>query len=166
MLARWFGKKEPTGAEALYASLVGWARDPWFYREAAVPDTIDGRFDMVTLMLALALNRLSTGQHEQFGQQLLEHFVADMDESLREMGTGDLGVGKQVRKMAEAMVGRSGAYQAAISHDDLEAALLRNVYRGTRPEAAALTGKVKTLIAALAGKNDAQMLAGRLGPLP
>lgn len=153
-------------ADPLYAALVGWARDPWFYTVAGVPDSMDGRYDMLSLMLALALNRLDAGRHDAFGQALVERFVSDMDESLREMGAGDMGVGRRVRIMAEGFKGRFGAYQRALEDGTLEAALLRNVYRGQRNEAGVLSGKVQSLVSALAGMADEAIIAGRIGPLP
>jgi cytochrome b pre-mRNA-processing protein 3 len=96
---------------------VAAARQEVFYARWAVPDTVDGRFDMIALHLFLVLERLKgEGQAvEDFRQVLTDTFFQDMDRSLREMGVGDISVGKKVRKMAEAFYGRVQAYAAALS---------------------------------------------------
>ncbi len=105
------------------------ARHSRLYAEWAVPDTLDGRFDMITLHTYLVLERLK-GEEPAFRQAVVDEFFSDMDRSLREMGVGDLSVGKKVRKMAEVFYGRIAAYDAALagSGDALEAALARNVF--------------------------------------
>jgi len=117
----------------IYSAIVTAARQPHFYAEWGVPDTIDGRFDMIVLHLFLVLDRLRTGRdYEDVSQDLTDYFYKDMDRSLREMGVGDLSVGKKVRKMAEACYGRLMAYGKAMALEDneLELALVRNVYAG------------------------------------
>lgn len=114
-----------------YAQIVAAARQPFFYAECEVPDTFDGRFDMVLLHLQLVIARL---QHEpgseMFVRALQEAFFADMDRGLREMGVGDTGVGKRVKNMAQAFYGRLQTYgQAAGDVAMLEGALRRNLYR-------------------------------------
>lgn len=132
ILQRLLGRKTRS-AEILYSAIVTAARQPRFYAEWAVPDTVDGRFDMIVLHLFLVLNRLRTGkEHERLSQDLTDAFFDDMDRSLREMGVGDLSVGKKVRKMAEACYGRLTAYGKAIAGNDgeLEQTVARNVYAG------------------------------------
>lgn len=119
----------------LYSIIVEQARTPAFYLEFEVEDTVDGRFDMILLHLFLILKRLEEeGEGElKLQRQLQEAFVTDMDRSLREMGVGDMKVGKHVKKMSVAWFGRAGAYREALAADDenrlLEDALKRNVYR-------------------------------------
>ncbi|WP_245414622.1 ubiquinol-cytochrome C chaperone family protein [Aestuariivirga litoralis] len=105
------------------------ARHPAFYAQWGVPDTLDGRFDMIALHTFLVLDRLK-GVEADFRQRLVDEFFSDMDRSLRELGVGDISVGKKVRKMAEVFYGRVAAYDAALAGETgaLAAALARNVF--------------------------------------
>ena len=116
-------------AEALYGAIVAAARQPGFYRDWAVPDTVDGRFEMIVLHMYLVLDRLKP-EPEPLRQALTDLFFTDMDRSLREMGVGDLGVGKKVRKMAEAFFGRIAAYAGSNDVESLTDSLARNAYAG------------------------------------
>ncbi len=123
-------------ARRLYAAAVAQARRPEFYAGLGVPDSLDGRFELVALHIFLVLRRLkSHGDAGATGQELVDLFVADMDASLREMGAGDLGVGRRVKAMVQALYGRIAAYEAGLAgpHEGLEAALRRNLF-GTAPE--------------------------------
>lgn len=166
ILKRLFSRK-PDIAEKLYAAIVAAARQPQLYRDLAVPDTIDGRFDMVTLHVFLVLDRLrSEGPSvANLRQDLTDTFFADMDQSLRQMGVGDVSVGKKVRKMAEAFFGRIGAYQSAFESnpDTLQAALARNIYVG-QPEtvAATLAAWVRQARTALAAQSKENLIEGKL----
>ena len=118
-------------AEELYAVVVAQARRPEFYRDLGVPDTVDGRFELVALHTFLALRRLRSKANAAGARQaLVEVFVDDMDASLREMGAGDLGVGRRVKTMAQALYGRIAAYEAGLagSEQALVEALRRNVF--------------------------------------
>jgi cytochrome b pre-mRNA-processing protein 3 len=139
LINRLFGQTPPAPTAALYAAIVERARAPHWYVEGAVPDTIDGRFDMVATILAVVLLRLEAdpGGGEP-GARLTEVFVADMDAQLREIGIGDVVVGKHVGKMMGALGGRLGAYRDALAGGDLREALVRNLYRGHAPSDAAL----------------------------
>lgn len=156
-------------AMALYAALVVQARHPEFYTRLGVADTVDGRFDMVALHAFLVLRRLRRAGAAAAGlsQALFDIMFADMDQNLREMGVGDLGVGKKVKRMAEAFYGRVAAYDAGLDGDGaaLEAALARNLYRGAVPDAgalAAMAAYMRRQDAALAGQDAAALLAGRV----
>jgi cytochrome b pre-mRNA-processing protein 3 len=135
-----------------YAVVVQQARDSRFFGELEVPDTVDGRFEMVALHAFLVLRRLKGGSREtsDFGQALFDVMFEDMDVSLREMGAGDMGVGKRVKAMVQAFYGRVAAYEAGLANgsDALEEALRRNVYRGVEPGDAS--------VRALAGYIDRQ----------
>jgi cytochrome b pre-mRNA-processing protein 3 len=121
-------------ADSLYRAIVAIAREPRWYTAGAVPDTLDGRFDMVALTLSLVLVRLERDDATDTTVALTERFVEDMDGSLREIGVGDLVVGKHVGRMIGALEGRLGAYRAALRGDEpLSEALVRNLYRGERP---------------------------------
>jgi len=108
---------------------VAAARHPAFYARWGVADTLDGRFDMIALHTYLVLDRLK-GTEPGFRQELVDEFFRDMDRSLRELGVGDVSVGKKVRKMAEVFYGRVAAYDAALAGegDALVAAIARNVF--------------------------------------
>jgi cytochrome b pre-mRNA-processing protein 3 len=122
-------------ASALYGAIVAQARTPALYSVLSVPDTVDGRFEMLALHLFLVLGRLEQGDkgQQEAGQRVFDLFCADMDRSLRELGVGDLSVPKRVRRMAAGYYGRAAAYRAAIQADDrtgLAEGLARNVFAG------------------------------------
>ncbi|MGH7154285.1 MAG: ubiquinol-cytochrome C chaperone family protein [Acetobacteraceae bacterium] len=119
----------------LYAAAVSAARDPWFYATMGVPDTLDGRFDILSLFTFLLIERLrlAPAPGPALAQSVFDAMFSDMDVNLREMGVGDLSVGKKVKAMWNAFHGRATAYGAALSNNDLatlEDAVARNVWRG------------------------------------
>lgn len=156
----------------LYASAVAAARDPWLYATLGVPDTLDGRFDAIGLHVYLVIRRLNqdTDPGPAVAQAVFDAMFADMDINLREMGVGDMSVGKRNRAMWEAFHGRSAAY--ATAWDDapaLEAALARNLWRGaTPPEAApaALARLARAQAAHLAAQPLAALATGDAAFLP
>ena len=116
---------------ALYGTIVAQARLPVFYRFFGVPDTVRGRLEMIMLHAVLLLRQLEQGALRDVGQVVFDRFCHDMDESLREMGVGDLAVPKQMRGIGQAFYGRQAAYGAAlaVSNDELLAAALdRNLF--------------------------------------
>jgi cytochrome b pre-mRNA-processing protein 3 len=127
-IARMFGKGND-GLGALYAAVVAEARAPKWYAEYGVPDTVDGRFDMVSLVLALILIRLERDGREVEAVRLTELFITDMDGQIREIGFGDLVVGKQVGGILAVVGGRLGAYRTGF---DIET-LGRTLWRGATP---------------------------------
>lgn len=155
---------------SLYSAAVAQARVPELYLDFGVPDSLDGRFDMISLHVFLIMRRLrAEGDAAQaLSQALAELMFDDMDNSLREMGVGDMGVGRRVRQMAEAFYGRVAAYDAALRDGqagDLDSALLRNVYRGAAPGAGQLAGLadcVRRQAAALDGQPFAAIAAGQV----
>jgi cytochrome b pre-mRNA-processing protein 3 len=131
------GRHERVGFE-LYGAAVAAARDPFLYTSLGVPDTLDGRFDLVSLHTFLLIQRLKreAAPGPALAQAVFDAMFSDMDVNLREMGVGDLSVGRKMRVMWEAFHGRSAAYAAAMSSGDMEAldaALERNVWRGEPP---------------------------------
>lgn len=119
--------------ETVYGMIVAQARSPAFYLAYGVPDTVNGRFDMIVLHLVLVLGRLrgTSPNVHPLGQQIFDRFCRDMDANFREMGVGDLAVPKEMKRVAEAFYGRSAAYEAALAAGDgaaLAQALARNVY--------------------------------------
>ncbi len=161
-------------AHSAYDALVKQARQPAFYNQYGIPDSIDGRFEMILLHLFLALRRLKsigTKEAASFSRLLSEAFFTDMDRSVREIGVSDTGVPKRIKRMAAAYFGRLQAYEEAFADTDaLHQALRRNAY-ATLPEAdtAALDAKVAQLASylrraeeALRVQEDAVLLAGDL----
>jgi cytochrome b pre-mRNA-processing protein 3 len=153
----------------LYGTIVAQARLPCFYREYGVPDTVNGRFDLLVLHLALVLDRLADDpQLRQLGQALFDHFCADMDRNLREMGVGDLSVPRQMQRVGEAFYGRAQAYRAGLAHDGEQAlvkALERNIYgqdAASRAAAARLAAYMRGTVGELRVQPASQVLAGQL----
>lgn len=130
----------------LYNAVVAHARQPHWYMDGAVPDTVDGRFDTIAAVLSMVLLRLETeSDGAQPAAHLTERFVDDMDQQLREIGIGDITVGKHVGKMMAALGGRLGAYRDALAAGDLRPALVKNLYRGAPPDPAALDHVARSL---------------------
>ena len=137
-LGRLLGEK-PDEALALYRAVVARARLPHWYVEGAVPDTVDGRFDMVAAVLATVLLQLERDPAAVGpAARLTERFVDDMDGQLREIGIGDIVVGKHIGRMMAMLGGRLGAYRDGWAAGDIRPALARNLYRGAAPDDAAL----------------------------
>lgn len=162
----------------LYWVLVGQARSPVFYKDMGVPDTAEGRFEMVALHVFLALRRLrACGEAgKEMGQKLFDVMFDDMDQTLREMGVGDLSVGKKIKAMASSFYGRMQAYDEGLAGMDdgkLEAALQRNILPESPTSnacAAALAAYVRRIDGDLAAQSPGEVMAGRLvfaspGPL-
>ncbi|ARS28545.1 ubiquinol-cytochrome C chaperone family protein [Sphingomonas sp. KC8] len=150
----------------LYDAIVAEARTPAWYLDGGVPDTVDGRFDMVALVLALVLIRLEAeGDSGRLPSTLLtELFVDDMDGQLRQIGVGDVVVGKHVGRMMSALGGRITAYRAALLGDaPLGDALARNLWRGDAPATVDFAeDRVRRLHAALGAAAADAIYAGRM----
>ena len=154
---------------ALYTAAVTAARDPALFGEDGVPDTLEGRFDLVALHAALMVRRLRRDPDPRgpvLAQAVFDAMFADMDMNLREMGVGDMSIGKRVRRMWEAFHGRALAYETALEAGDaaaLEAALARNVWGGEPPDGAAprLARHALAIDAALATQPFGELAAGR-----
>lgn len=135
-IARWFGGDPARdAAEALYAATSAQARRPEPFSELGVPDSLDGRFDALCLHMFLVVRRLSRDGQRGAGlaRGLYDSMFADMDRTLREMGVGDLGIGKRVTQMAEGLLGRIKAYGDALDagQEQLLAAIGRNLFAGS-----------------------------------
>ena len=118
----------------IYLKAVEQARQKELYEAFSVPDTVDGRFDMIILHLFLIIKNLKDSNSASFlTQGLLDYMFDDMDRNLREMGVGDLSVGKQVKKMAKAFYGRSECWEEALSgsSEDLKKALKQTIFRSS-----------------------------------
>jgi cytochrome b pre-mRNA-processing protein 3 len=156
----------PGTISALYGTIVAQARMPCFYRDYAVADTVNGRFDLIALHLILVLERVA-GEPSlaALGQGLFDRFWADMDHNLREMGVGDLSVPKKMRQLGEAYYGRAKAYRdalAASSDEALVAALTRNLYGGDNGDARRLSVYIRQVARDLAAQDAGQFAAGEV----
>jgi len=143
LLQRLFGKTEPDAKAALvplYNQIVAKAREPHWYVEGKVPDSVDGRFDMVAAILTLVLLRLENDKSSaQAMAYLTELFVDDMDGQLREFGIGDMIVGKHIGRIMGALGGRLGAFREAMADETkFDEAILRNIYRSENADPIAL----------------------------
>ncbi len=120
----------------IYSELHKQAREPWFYEETKVPNTLDGRFEMLILHIFLWINRMKqennyTQAYEPITKQLLEVMFDDMDTVLRELGVGDTGVARRIKAMGQALYGRVEAYEDALeSKQAIHDTIQRNVYAG------------------------------------
>ena len=166
MLKRLLGRGDRGTAPALYAQLVALARAPHWYEAGEVPDTIDGRFDMIAAVLAMMLLRLEADPAGvPAATALAECFIDDMDGQLREIGIGDIVVGKHMGRMMGMLGGRLGAYREELERGALAPALVRNLYRGHAPAGAALAhveNQLMALHARFAASPLATILAGKL----
>lgn len=170
-LSRLFGeKKQRARLEPLYAGLVSAGRSPSWYEDGGVPDTVEGRFDLISSLLALALVRLEReGEAGRRDSVLLtETFIDDMDGNLRQIGIGDFVVGKHVGKLMGALGGRLDAYRSALAGSgDLEEAVRRNIFRDSPPSPEALafvTAGLRRFAAGLDARSLEQILAADLPP--
>jgi cytochrome b pre-mRNA-processing protein 3 len=172
LLKRIFGeRKERAALDPLYRAIVSAGRDPFWYVEGQVPDTLDGRFDMVTTITALTLLRLEADGDA--GQQptvlLTEIFVDDMDGTLRQIGIGDYVVSKHVGRMMGALGGRLGAFRAADEAGTGYAeAVRRNIFHEAPPSdaaVAAVSARLERFAAALRETGMDDLRAGRLPAL-
>jgi cytochrome b pre-mRNA-processing protein 3 len=168
-LARLFGRRDDLAAyRPLYAGVVARARDPIWYRDGRVPDTIDGRFDMVAAVLALVLLRLE-GEGDagrEPAARLTEGVVQDLEGQMRQLGFGDVVVGKHVGGLMGALGGRLTAFRAALAGaQSIEEVAARNIYRGELPEDARLAlvaARLRETAATLAALPVDVILAGKV----
>ena len=154
---------------ALYGAIVAQARAAAFYADYGVPDTLEGRFDLIVLHLVLLLNRLSRPPEvsRSLGQDLFDEFCRDLDANLREMGVGDLAVPKRMQRFAEAFYGRQAAYLAALEAADardFEKALARNIYADgiDDDEAARLAVYARAAVERLDAQEDDALIRGEV----
>jgi cytochrome b pre-mRNA-processing protein 3 len=158
-------------ARALYESIVAQARQPAFYTEYGVPDSVDGRFELLALHSFLVFHRLRADRAatEDLAQRLFDIMAFDLDQSVRNSGTGDLGSARRLRAMGEALMGRYRAYESALVAAEpgaLDAALARNAFGtvGTPDplQVAALAAYLRREVRVLADQDLAAMQAGRI----
>jgi cytochrome b pre-mRNA-processing protein 3 len=169
MLKRLF-KPRPAqlAGRALYVRAVDRARAPRFYAGLGVPDTVEGRFELYSLHVYLILARLKDEgpQAAETGQALFDAYVKSLDDALREMGVGDLSVGKKMRKLGEAFYGRVKSYEEAFAalpeRGPLEDVITRTVYAGVEPRSGELADHVLAEREALAAQPLERLLAGEV----
>jgi len=179
ILARFRRNSQARTIHALYGAIVAQARSVAFYADYRVPDTVEGRFDLIVLHLVLLLNRLGRraeasrglGQahlgQTLLGQELFDAFCRDLDANLREMGVGDLAVPKRMQAFAEAFYGRQAAYRAALEAADqrvFETALARNIFAaGDEAGAAQLARYARAAVTSLDTQDDGALIRGEVG---
>jgi cytochrome b pre-mRNA-processing protein 3 len=178
ILARFRRNSQVRTIHALYGAIVAQARSVAFYADYRVPDTVEGRFDLIVLHLVLLLNRLgrraeagrALGQEllgqAALGQELFDAFCRDLDANLREMGVGDLAVPKRMQAFAEAFYGRQAAYLAALDAADervFEKALARNIFpAGNDAGAAQLARYARAVVTRLDAQDDGALIRGEV----
>ena len=162
-------KPAQTVGRALYAGVVDQSRKPALYEALGTPDTYEGRFEIYTLHVVLLLDRLRRqgAQAGETSQALFDTYVSALDDALREMGVGDLSVGKKMRKLGEAFYGRAKSYEEAFEAlpdtSALAALLSRTVYDGIEsPPVPALTDYVLAQRAVLADLPLDALLSGQV----
>ncbi len=155
-------------AEPLYAALVGEARRPAWYVEGVVPDTLDGRFAVLSSLVALAILRLEEGGEDAVrgSVALTESFIADMDAQMREEGFGDPSIGKQVRSMVGALAARVERWRHARGGEVEWADAVRfSIYRDDQPaeQAATFAGEaLRRVDEGMSGASDEALMKGVL----
>jgi cytochrome b pre-mRNA-processing protein 3 len=161
MIFRLFRRPSRTGSiAALYGTIVAQARAAAFYRSYGVPDTVDGRLEMLILHVVLVLRRLEEGPEawRALGQRLFDEFCRDMDANLREMGVGDLAVPRRMHELGEAFYGRQAAYRSALAAvgdgQALADALRRNVFAGRAVDPGRLAAYLREVGRELAGQDS------------
>lgn len=173
MIFKLFRKSPSTDAvHAVYSAIVAQSRQPVFYADWGVPDTVTGRFDMISLHLVLLLRRLRADKKQgaAFAQAVFDLFFLDMDRSLREMGVSDIGVPKKIQKMGNLFYGLLGAVNDAMDAADrprLEQALRRNLFDESEASPVSkLAEYLEDRDRALAGQPIADIVNGRLNTEP
>lgn len=167
LLDRLFHRTDPKDSMLpLYQSVVTRGRAVHWYVEGAVPDTLDGRFDMIAAILSLVMFRLEEADKRQESVWLTELFVDDMEGQLRQIGVGDVVVGKQIGRMMSALGGRLSAYREGLSDGgDFADALRRNLYRGEPVDDKALAdveGRLRTFMDGLKAADIDSLVSGHL----
>jgi cytochrome b pre-mRNA-processing protein 3 len=178
ILARFRRNSQARTIHALYGAIVAQARSVTFYADYRVPDTVEGRFDLIVLHLVLLLNRLGRSAEAArglgqallgqalIGQELFDAFCDDLDANLREMGVGDLAVPKRMQAFAEAFYGRQAAYLAALDAADqrvFEEALARNIFpAGNDAGAARLARYARAAVTSLDAQDDGALIRGEV----
>ncbi len=166
MFSRILGNRpgSESAARRLHAAASAQSRRPEFYRAMAVPDTVDGRFELLTLHIVLLLERLK----EQPGarQDLFDTYVSDLDGALREMGVGDLSMGRRMKQLGQVFYGRAAAFEAAFKalpdDQELSDVIARTVFNGQAGDVEGLANYAVECRATLGGCANDSLLAGNV----
>jgi len=156
-------------AEILLDAITGEARRPAFYADLGVPDTLDGRFDMMALVATLVFRAMQRKGAEALAQRTTDHMFMAFDDAIRSLGVGDSGVPRRVKAMGKAYLGRAVAYDTALAAGDrvaLADAVARNIYRSAAPDPASVEKLAKSVHAAdqtLSTRTRDQLEAGEFG---
>jgi cytochrome b pre-mRNA-processing protein 3 len=169
LIARLFGTKRAEPEQrALWLRLVELARDPAWYAARGVADSMAGRFDTLSLILALVMLRMEGDPALRApSARLTEHFIADMDGQLRQEGVGDLVVGKRIARLMSVLAGRIEACREGLAAEDpavLEDAVRRNVTMLEGADPAPVAAALRALASSLAALSDQALLAGEIAP--
>jgi len=161
-------KSHTARVQNLHQALVNRAREPVFFTRFNVADTIDGRFDLLVLHAFLLLDRLREAGQGGLAQGLIDTIFLGFDEGLRDLGTGDMGMGRRIKAMADAFYGRMQAYGASNDVAAMSDALRRNLYRGAESREAQSEALAHYVFAARDHLARADVGAGMVdfGPLP
>lgn len=170
MLSR-FRRKDPAreAADRLHAAIAARSRAPVFYTDFAVPDTIDGRFDLLSLHTFLVMEALKGRDPEEaVATQLVTAVFAGFEDALRDLGVGDFGLSRRIKAMANAFYGRLEAYRTAPDEATMSGALLRNLYRGDAAMSDRAARLARYVMGARAGLAPSDTASGEanFGPLP
>jgi cytochrome b pre-mRNA-processing protein 3 len=168
ILPRFRSRSKDRIITALYGAIVAQARSAAFYAAYGVPDTVEGRFDLIVLHLVLLLCRLGRdGAGRSFGQELFDAFCFDLEANLREMGVGDLAVPKKMQQFGEAFYGRQAVYLAALTaadEGDFDKALARNIFQvdGNADGAARLARYARAALRELDTQEGGALIRGNV----
>jgi cytochrome b pre-mRNA-processing protein 3 len=173
MLQRLFRKKSiKVAARALYDQLSAASREPRLYGSGRVADTPDGRFELLALHSAILFSRLTKrgDQADETAQEVFDILFSAMDHALRELGVGDISVGKRIRKLAESFYGRMAVYNEALAQEEDGRAVLAagigvhilEQADGDHPYADILAQRAISWRAMLGAQSDEDILAGKL----
>jgi cytochrome b pre-mRNA-processing protein 3 len=159
--------KSDATIRSLYGAIVAQARDPAFFRDHGVADTVEGRFEMMVLHVFLVLHRLKeeSPERRELGQQLFNLLFFDLDRGLRELGVADTKVPRRIKKMGEAFYGRVKAYDEALATSEpgrLEQAVARNILGKPEADASALAAYIRAAAAGLASLPFEHFADGRI----
>lgn len=168
LLNRLLGHPDPGQEQVrpLWHKVVELARDPDWYATGGIADTVPGRFDAITLVVALVMLRMEG--HDSLrtpSARLTELFVSDMDGQLRQSGVGDLAMAKRMGKLMSVLAGRLEALRSAFAQPDdaeLIAVIERNVSLAESADVPAIAAKMRSLAANLAALDDQELLSGRI----
>lgn len=163
-------RRDDAAANALYLALVEQSRQPVFYRDLGVADTLEGRYDMIILHAYILFRRLGRDKNQglrELSQQTFDFMFTDLDQNLREMGVTDMAIGKRVTRMAEAFYGRTAAYDKALTQGGraLQEALGRNLYQGVAAPSEVedrMAAYVLTQMEHMDGQGDQDLLVGKV----